>query len=135
MITPGWLPNYRARGARKLAYLRKRKKAKRAWTPLTDEERELLAAATCSGELPVARVHVKSPSAAGLAASFVAWLGAQMRSARPRLIPASAAFAGLLAMIAMTNYLSHAGKLKAQHGRATQTAYSWQWHTVELSSR
>jgi hypothetical protein len=144
VITPGWMPRsiYIAgmRGPRKgLAYVRKRKRANaharaqamKLHAALTPQERELLASAGSSAELPAARVRTRGVSAASVIDGLVAWLAAQGKWLRPRAIPAIAAFAALVAMIASTSYLARGGQLKVRP-RAANAAYAWEWRRIAL---
>ncbi len=109
MITPGWMPSYRARGPRKvMSYVRVRKRAKkpRGLAGPTREEIAQLALASGSVPLPAARVRVRGLSPAGVAASFVGWLGAQARWLRPRALPGVIAFAGLCGIMSAMSYLA-----------------------------
>jgi hypothetical protein len=141
VITPGWMPSYRVRGPRRvMAYVRRRKRAnahahaqaKKLRAELTPQERELLASAGSSAELPAARVRTRGVSAASVIGGFVAWLAAQVKWMRPRAIPTIAAFAGLCAIIASTSYLSRGGQLKMRP-RAANAAYAWEWRRIALA--
>lgn len=108
MITPGWMPSYRARGPRKvMSYVRVRKRAKkpRVLAGPTREEIAQLALAAGSVPLPAARVRVRGLSPAIMAASLGAWLGAQARWLRPRALPGVIAFAGLCGIMSAMSYL------------------------------
>ncbi len=112
MITPGWMPNYRTRGPRKvMSYVRVRKRAKKsrpATAPsLSATDLELIALTAGSAELPAARVRTRKITTAAVAANLLSWLGERARWLRPRALPAVIALIGLCGIIASTSYLAH----------------------------
>ena len=111
MITPGSMPNYRTRVAKKkLSYVRPRRRGKRSREGLAAREAAALlelASASMPAELPAARLRVRGVTAAAVAGSFVAWLRDQARWLRPRAIPAAVALIGLVGLMATTSYIAH----------------------------
>ena len=109
MIYPGWLPGRaRSPGRRTLPYTRgrRRRTPKPARRPITVDTEPMLFDQV--GELPVATVRRAPGSRVELLASdFARWVTARWRWFKPRTIPMTVAFLGMLAVIHAVHYLSH----------------------------
>lgn len=148
MITPGWMPSYRARGARKvMSYVRVRKRRKKSRVlggPTREELAQVaqLALAVNVVPLPAARLRTRGVSTARIAASFVGWLGVQASWLRPRAVPGVIALAALCGIMSAMSYLARvpattvaaAAAPPPAHVGYSLTKADLSWQTVVLGT-
>jgi hypothetical protein len=115
MIGPGWLPSRPiSRLKRTLSYtrkrrsLRKRQKARTAFTPRVHHDQTVIFH-TGPTEFPIATVvpHDSASFARAATADLGRWFVAKWSWFRPRAVPMLVAALGFLAVIASADYLRH----------------------------
>lgn len=131
MIGVGWLPRHRPRGLRRppLAYTRLRRRSRtrsnREAPSTTSVNTEIVLFDRGPCEFPVATVRPRSAHARAIAlvGALQAWLVAQWKFLRPRAVPCAVAGAGMLAVLAFSDYLTHYQEVPAQHAQHVQAVH------------
>ena len=110
MIGPGWLPRYRPRAKRTLAYTRRRRSKRRVEKQARSTQHvntEIVLFDHGPTEFPVATVRPREARAQviALVGALQAWLVARWQWFKPRSVPCAVAGLGMIAVLAFSQYL------------------------------